>query len=27
MLWSFAHMTGFGYYILWMYLLVDDMET
>jgi len=22
MLWSFAYMSGFGYYILWMYLLL-----
>jgi len=27
MLSSFTHKTGFGYYILWMYLLVDDMAT
>ena len=27
MFWSFAHMSGFGYYILWMYLWVDEMAT
>jgi len=27
MLWSFAHLSGFGYYILWIYLWVNDMAT
>jgi len=25
--WDFTHVSGFGYYFIWMYLWVDDMTT